>query len=210
MFWRGAARGGWLVGLLLAVACGVASARATTVVPPAFDALVNGSDYIVRAVVKSVAAEKRAGARGVKIVTRVELEVLEVVAGNPPENVTLELLGGTVGKETLSVRGMPQFHVGDEDILFVSGNGRTICPLYGMMHGRYAIERDAASGRRYVVRSDGMPLRDTAQISTPLAEHDAPDAARGRAMAVTALGPTEFIRQIKSTLKPAAERNREK
>ena len=200
------------MGLLLAVACGIVAARGTTVVPPAFDALVNESDYIVRAVVKHVSAEKRPGARGVKIVTRVELDVLEVVAGNPPENVTLELLGGTVGDETLSVRGMPQFREGDEDILFVSGNGRTICPLYGMMHGRYAIERDAASGRKYVVRSDGMPLRDTAQISTPLAEHhdDAPETMRQRSAAAAALGPTDFIRQIKSALRPAGDRNREK
>ena len=198
--------------LLLAVSCGMASARATTVVPPAFDALVNESDYIVRAVVKNVSAEKRASARGVKIVTRVELDLLEVVAGSPPANVTLELLGGTVGEETLNVRGMPQFQVGDEDILFVRGNGRTICPLYGMMHGRYAIERDAASGRRYVVRSDGMPLHDTAQISTPLAEHDhdGPETMRQRSAASAALGPTDFIRHIKSALRPAGDRNREK
>lgn len=196
---------GWaLARIFLAMVACVVSARATTVVPPTFDALVNQSDYIVRAVVKNVSAEKRAGTRGMKIVTRVELDVLEVVAGDPPADVTLEFLGGTVGDETLSVRGMPQFRAGDEDILFVSGNGRTICPLYGMMHGRYAIERDAVSGRKYVVRSDGMPLRDTAQIASPLAERALSKAAYQLA-AAAALEPAEFIRRIRATKTKASD-----
>lgn len=170
---------------------------ATTVVPPEFGALVTGSDYVVHAVVRKVSAEKRPSARGVKIFTRVELETIEVVTGAPPATIVLELLGGAVGGEELIVDGMPRFAVGDEDILFVSGNGRAACPLYGMMHGRYAIERDPVAKRAYVVRSDGAPLRDTAQVSTALAEQRM-SAAAGQVAAATALSPTEFIRRIRA------------
>lgn len=173
--------------------------EATTVVPPEFPKLVSGSDCIVRAVVKNVTSVKKSRAgRSAKIFTEVELTVTEVIAGNPPANLTLELLGGKVGEQELTVEGMPQFHVGDEDILFVSGNGRNISPLYGMMHGRYPILKDAA-GRRYVARSDGEPLRTTAQISTPMAESADTRSAQATASALT---PEDFIAQIKAAPQP--------
>lgn len=206
--WRSFARGGRRVACAVALAAATVL-RATTVVPPDFTALVNGSDVILHAITRGVESEKRVGARGVKIVTRVDLEIVEVVAGAAPAHLTLELLGGRVGDERLTVAGMPQFRVGDEDILFVSGNGRTICPLYAMMHGRYAIGHDDATGRRYVMRSDGTPLRSVAQISAPLVER-APAEAERRAAVAVALDPAEFIRQIRAAMKPDGRLNREK
>jgi hypothetical protein len=178
---------------------------ATTVVPPEFPRLVSGSDCIVRAVVKNVTSVKKSRGHGVKIFTEVELQVTEVIAGNPPANLTLELLGGKVGEQELTVEGMPQFHAGDEDILFVSGNGKNISPLYGMMHGRYPIIKDA-SGRRYVARSDGEPLRTTAQISTPMGE-GAGDTRSAQATA-SALTPEDFIAQIKAAPQPSTPAQR--
>jgi hypothetical protein len=106
---------------------------------------------------------------------------------------------------------MPQFKVGDEDILFVRDNGRSICPLYGMMHGRYAIENSSTKGRKEVIRSDGAPLRTTAQISAPLLERDAIEVSRSQAAAAApALEPSEFIRQIKASVRPTARLNRAK
>lgn len=182
----------------------VGEAAATTVVPPEFEALVNESDYIVHARVRAVGAEKRVSERGVKIVTKVELEVIEVVAGTPPAKIVLELLGGRVGDEEMTVGGMPRFEMGDEDVLFVSGNGRSICPLYGMMHGRYSVERDPGTGRKFVTRSNGVPLRSTAQVSARM--EGAPEESRGRIAADTALGPADFIRQIKAAVKPDTRR----
>ncbi|MBS0631494.1 MAG: hypothetical protein JSS11_06245 [Verrucomicrobia bacterium] len=183
--------------LLFSLMAMVPESGATTVLAPEFPKLVSGSDCIVRAVVKNVTSVKksRGAGRSAKIFTEVELTVTEVIAGNPPANLTLELLGGKVGEQELTVEGMPQFHVGDEDILFVSGNGKNISPLYGMMHGRYPILKDA-TGRRYVARSDGEPLRTTAQISTPMAEGTA-DTRSAQATA-SALTPEDFIAQIKA------------
>jgi hypothetical protein len=195
-------------------ACGLAlvlmtpAGRATTVVPPEFAELVNGSDYIVRAVVRSVTAVEKTRARGAKIFTEVELDVVEVVAGNPPAKVTLEMLGGRVGKKEMVVEGAPRFHVGDEDILFVSGNGRNLSPLYAMMFGRYPILRDPVSGRAYVARSNHEPLHSTAEVSLPLAVRAAAEAQRGALATSAVLTPEEFVRQIRSTAKPVTQPQR--
>lgn len=183
--------------------------RATTIIPPEFATLVNESDYIVHVTTKSVHSEKIRTARGERIFTFVEFDLREVVAGNPPSTLTLRFLGGRVGEEALTVGGMPQFRVGDEDILFVRDNGRSICPLYAMMHGRYIVQKDTETGREYVTRSDGSPLQNTAEIASEIRLAESPPARR-RAAALSALEPADFVRQIKAAVKPGARLLREK
>jgi hypothetical protein len=193
---------------VLAALCLPAILSATTVVPPEFPTLVNDSDYIIRAVTRNVTTLKQPGLHGGRIFTRVELDIVEVIAGTPPANVVLEFLGGRLGDEQLKIEGMPEFKVGDEDILFVSGNGHTICPLYAMMHGRYPVQADAATGKKFVARADHSPLHSTAEIGTPIAENSAPGLAR--AAAVAPLDPASFIQQIRATVTPDARLNRAK
>ncbi len=185
-------------------------ARATTVLPPTFDELVNNADYIVHARTKSVTATKATSGHGPKIYTQVELEIVDVVAGTPPAQVTLRLLGGQVGDERMIVEGMPRFRVGDEDVLFVSGNGHAVCPLYGMMHGRFPVRTDPASGRKYMTRENGAPLENTRQIFTPMTASPSVGAAAREAAVSGALGLTDFIRKIRSQVKPDARLNRAK
>ncbi len=186
-----------LLSVVLSFALAASASRATTVIPPEFTQLVNGSDCIVRAVVKRVSSVKKARARGVVIFTEVDLEVVEVIAGNPPAKLTLEMLGGQVGQEELIVQGAPKFQVGDEDILFVSGNGRNLSPLCGMMHGRYPILKDAATGRAYVARSNHVPLHDPSEVSLPMTEGRAAGLQRRALSTAGALTPEDFIRLIK-------------
>jgi hypothetical protein len=200
---------GWL-GSWWAYLTAAVLVQGTTVLPPEFPELVNGSDYIVHAVVKSVSTEKRNREKGARIVTLVELEVIEVVAGTPPERVTLELLGGKVGDEELRVVGMPQFRVGDEDILFVSGNGRTVCPLYAMMHGRYRVNQDATNGRRYVTRADGRALTETSEVALPMISGGAGEIVRRAAPFSAAMEPEDFIRQVREAVKPGSALSRGK
>ncbi|HEY4246828.1 MAG TPA: hypothetical protein VGM64_08230 [Lacunisphaera sp.] len=176
---------------------------ATTVIPPDFDQLVNDSDYIIRAVVKSVDSEyQTTNSGGKKIVTKVALDVKEVIAGTPPNDVVLEILGGRVGNERMVVEGAPNFKVGDEDILFVRGNGHTIVPLVAMMHGRYPIMRDAATGRKYMARENRVPLADTAEISQPILKAGAATGKEPANAASQAMTPEEFIQRIKSAVNP--------
>lgn len=172
-------------------------ARATTVIAPDFDSLVNRADYVVRAVVKSVTCEYRATPQGRAIFTKVELQVLETITGTPPSPLVLELLGGTVDGVTMRVHGVPKFQVGDEDILFVQNNGRQFYPLVGIMNGKYPVKRDA-SGAAYVARSNGAPLYDTKEVKTDM------EAGAAHAQAQHAnqapLTPTAFADKIRQSV----------
>lgn len=186
---------GWAA--LLATLLGLV--RATTVVPPDFDQLVNESDYVVRAVVESLHSEYRDGPQGRLIVTKVLLRLRETVTGQPPATVELEMLGGQIGDDRLTVSGAPIFHVGDEDFLFVCDNGRSITPLVAMMHGRYPVRRDAATGREFIARSNDVPLQDVAEVALPITTGDAAALQRRTTKPADALTPAEFTAKIRTT-----------
>ncbi len=183
----------WLcAAALLALSLGVASspAFATTVAAPTFDSLVAQSDYVVRATVKSVNAVWRVDGANRSIITKVELTILESIKGSPPSPLVLEMLGGTIGDISMVVDGTPSFKVGDDDILFIHGNGRQFSPLVGLMYGQYRVVRDARSGEDIVLRSNGSPLYDTADVASPMTPH----AAEGGAQPITAAAFAARIR----------------
>jgi hypothetical protein len=176
------------------------AARATTVIAPSFDRLVDSSDYIVRATVKSVVSEWRdnpdkPGQR--YIGSRVELEVLETVKGTPPSPLVLDLVGGKVGDKELAIDGMPKFVVGEENILFVKGNGRQIVPLVGMMHGKFSVRRDKRTGRDEVIRHTGDPLYS----EKDLAQSDAASAGPTRDAKAAPLTAADFTTRIRQAAK---------
>jgi hypothetical protein len=193
-----------------------AIASATTVAPPEFEELVNESDYVVRATVKSVRSEfSRPG--GKSIVTYVELDVKEVITGNPPSPLVLRMLGGRVGDKRMIVSGAPEFVVGDEDILFVRDNGKVFNPLTALMHGRYPIARDKETGRGYMMRNNRAPLKETSEVSGKM-DHGAHAGEAGgrdehahREPALTeAMSPEEFAAKIRAAVKPGSRRPNEK
>ncbi len=192
---------GWAIRVAFFLALS-AGALATTVVPPDFDQLVNESDFIVRAMVKSVTSEFRTDAGGKIIITKVALEVREVVAGTPPTEVVLQLLGGKVGDEELVLEGAPRFKVGDEDVLFVRDNGRTMVPLVAMMHGRYPVMKESATGRRYMARENKAPLTTTAEVAQPMTDDSATASRQPAKTPAQAMAPEDFIQRVKATVNP--------
>ncbi len=191
---------------LLGLICLVSPLAATSVVPPAFSDLVNGSDYIVRAKVKSVTPEVRLRNGSELIYTKVELEVLEVIAGTPPQPLVLTMMGGQLGDRKMMIQGAPGFTVGNEDILFVRGNGRGFYPLYAMMHGQYPLLRDEKkSGRQYVNRSNLVPLLTTDEVAQPMAQGDMAERLRRMRDPSQALSPADFAQAIRNVRKPRNE-----
>ena len=174
-------------------------AHATTVVPPKFEELVNESDYIVRAVVKSVTSEWREKQGQRHIFTFVELEVLEVIHGTPPQPLVLEMLGGQVGDEAMVVQGVPRFEVGQEDILFVRGNGRQFYPLTAAMHGRYPVMREKGKPA-HVARSNHAALHATAEVALPLTEESEVGVKQPMNANTPALSPDDFTQQIRAAV----------
>lgn len=189
----------WPAVLLLALSALLPVAHATTVRAPDFDGMVSKSDYIVRAVVKSVTSEWRANPEkpGQRYIgTLVELEVKEVIKGTPPSPLVLDLVGGRMEDRELTIEGSPRFTVGQENILFVKGNGRQIVPLVGMSHGYYQVRRDKVSGRDQVLRSNGRPLYDEKEVALPVSGLG---SAPAHDLAAQPLSSAEFATRIRKS-----------
>ncbi|MBI2514187.1 MAG: hypothetical protein HYV96_19620 [Opitutae bacterium] len=183
--------------VLAAVSALAAPLQATSVKPPTFAELVNGADYIVRARVKRLVYEaKERPGKPPLIYTKVTLEVLETIAGEPPAEPVLTCLGGRVGATELRVEGAPRFKEGDEDILFVQGNGRNFFPLYAVMHGRYRVRHDDA-GHEYIARSNDVPMSDVAEVAAPMTEGNAATLQKKFKSKTDALTPQSFVTKIR-------------
>jgi hypothetical protein len=195
-----------LTGLALGLAL-LARLPATTVEAPDIDSLINQSDYVVRAVVKSATAEWREHAGQRYIGTKVELEIREVIKGSPPSPLVLDMIGGRIGEDELAIQGMPKFQVGDENVLFVHGEQRRMLPLVAMMHGVYPILREAGSGESYVLRSNGLPLYSTQDVSLPMNRLSTVKQQNPSARPLTA---ATFIRQIRDRITNPQSAAREK
>ena len=175
----------WLVLALVFLALGLSVGRATSVIPPSFPELVNEAEFIARAKVKSVRCAWVDSPQGRIIKTYVTLEVQKRLKGEPPSEITLQLLGGELDGQSMRVAGMPQFTVGEIEIVFVKGNGVRFCPLIGMMHGRYHVQSDATRGE-YVARSDGVPLENESDVQLPQGQSAVVDRLKSVANALSA------------------------
>lgn len=139
-------------------------ASPTSVVAPTFDELVARAESVVVAEVvatRSTWVESRAGRA---IVTDVTVAIERTLKGPIYTERALEFLGGTVGDDTLHVEGMPEFHVGDRDVLFIRDSGRPVSPLVGFMYGRFRIVRDTRAGVEMVRTHDGRPVAALTEI----------------------------------------------
>lgn len=191
----------WL--LTLALLGGINAAIATSVVAPSFPELVSEAQVIVRAQVKSVIPAWVDSPRGKVIKTFVTLTVENRLKGEATEEIILQFLGGEIDGQGMRVEGMPQFIVGQREILFVSGNGVKFCPLVAMMHGRYRVLVDSTTAREYVARNDHVPLRSESDVQLPQGESAL--AARSVSTA-TALTPREFEQKISAEISRHASR----
>jgi hypothetical protein len=140
----------------------VQPAFATVTVPMRFESLVADAASIVRGEVVDVRSEWRQLRGEQVIVTVVRFKVERVLKGSASPIETLELLGGSIGETTMAVPGMPQFAVGDRDLLCLERTG-TRLPVMGASQGRFRIITDR-SGRDRVVFNDGRPVANTNQI----------------------------------------------
>jgi hypothetical protein len=141
-----------------AILAGVVAASSTTVIPPTFDELVSNARIIFQGEVTDRQSEWETSSQGRSIITRMTFSVASVLKGQAGATVQLTFLGGTIGDTTLAVSDMPQFRIGDRDVLFVSPELRAVSPLVGFAHGRYRIVRDAVTGADEVRTHDGRPL----------------------------------------------------
>ena len=152
--------------LLIPFVCAFAlSARATTVIPPNFDQLVQRAQIIFEGNVTGLKSEWIGAGSEHRIVTYVTFKVDDSLKGDAGTSYTIRMLGGTVDGQTMQVSDAPKFQVGDHDLLFVENNGSQFIPLVGIEHGSFRITKDA-SGNDVIVTGDDQPLTDVSQLGT--------------------------------------------
>jgi hypothetical protein len=163
---------------------------ATSVLAPKFEALVDRADLIFAGRVASQRSEWRTANGQRAIVTLVTFSVERTHKGQAGPVVTLQFLGGRIGDVTMDIAEMPRFKSGERVILFVEDDGNAASPVIGFFHGRFSLKKDE-TGREIVLRHDGEPLADVAQLG------------RGKSRDGTArraLSPEEFAARIHERL----------
>lgn len=157
----------WLA--LCAFVVGLSSASATTIRPPSFEQLVDGSGRIVRATVLSVRPYEDTF-EGKRIVrTEIVLNVLDAIRGEQAiGELTIRHLGGSLPGLRMEVGAMPDFEVGKELVLFLHGEGRFVCPTVGWGHGQYHVDRSGSDGVARIRRSNGRMLTSLSQVEEPI------------------------------------------
>jgi hypothetical protein len=176
--------------LLSALAIAGVNIRATTVIPPTFDELVDQAEVIFQGSVSDLKSQWIGEGAERVIVSYVTFKVEDALKGQSGQTYTIRMLGGTVGEETMEIADAPRFHIGDKDILFVQHNGSQFIPLVGIMHGRFHVRRNTA-GAEVVTDDIDRPVRNLKRLGRQEATASADDVD---------LTPTDFKAAIKQKI----------
>lgn len=158
--------------LWLALACVfvlTSTARATTVIPPTFDAMVSGASTIFVGEVVGIRAAWIPTPRGRAIKTFVTFKVEDTWKGALGALTQLEFLGGEIDDMRMVVAEMPTFSIGQRAVLFVSSEVRTASPLVGFFYGRLRVDRDAA-GVDHIRANDGRSIANIGEVTARRAD----------------------------------------
>lgn len=128
------------------------------------DELIIGAPSIVVATVESRRAEIEHYGTSRLIITKVTLRVEQTIKGSVPQRLVVEVLGGTLGDETLRVSHVPEFRVGDRDVLFLSHAPHAVSPLVGSDQGRFRVLTDHETGQPRVLTTGFEPLTSLSQV----------------------------------------------
>lgn len=149
-----------------------AAVHATVLVPADFNEVVASSQVIVYGRVVDVRAEWSDNRR--RIDTIVTVEAASYLKGGPPdgargtpaETVTFTVPGGQLGRYKTVMIGAPEFHEGDEAILFLTSQGSGVPHIFGLSQGLYRVRLDEQTGRRLVLPPVIQARGEAAEVVT--------------------------------------------
>jgi hypothetical protein len=150
-------------------------ARATTVIPPSFDQLVQQAEMIFQGTVTDIRSQWVGEGAQRHIVSYITFNVEDGIKGDAGQSYSIRMYGGTVGEDSMGISDAPIFKLGDREILFVENNGTQVIPLVGLMFGRFHVQRDQ-TGLEIVTRNAGEPIKNVAEIGREM-ESAAPGTA---------------------------------
>jgi len=102
---------------------------------------------------------------------RVERMVFDRTGSAPGDLITLVFAGGTVGNETVTVAGVPEFRTGEEVVLLTYyDENRYASPVVGRNAGLFRVTYDERTYARYPLTADGAGIESIEKGSLVLAE----------------------------------------
>ena len=124
-----------------------------------------------------------------RILTDVTFRIQRSLKGSASERMTLTQIGGEVEGARYQVPGAPQFHLGEESLLFVWRDRAGRRQVNGLGQGKFDIRRDRTTERATVQRAPGFAVRDARALSR---------VARGEHVSRIAL--EDMVREIQRVL----------
>lgn len=145
--------------LLLTSILLVGSLQATTVVKLDFEQLSRMATNVVAGKIVNITPEVDPDTGF--IFSNVEIALTKSAASNfLPGRFTFRMVGGETDTKRLYIAGMPQFHQGEEVVLFLSKQTRAaITPTVGLWQGIFYVERDSATGGSSIVDHQHRPVK---------------------------------------------------
>jgi hypothetical protein len=140
--------------LAVLVLCAARPAQATTFVAVGFDELVSQADMIFVGDVVDVRPYTLRTRDGVTIRTQVTFRVDDPIFGAQGLVEVLDFLGGEADGFGMRVDGMPQFKVGDRNVIFAR-RVPSISPIVGFNQGLMHVTRDGLGVDRIVSTTGG-------------------------------------------------------
>lgn len=137
------------------------------------------------------------------IITRVTMEVEQALKGSAPRTLTVEVLGGTIGDETLRVSHVPEFRVGERDVLFLNNAPHAVSPLVGSDQGRFRVMNEAGSGTARVLTVGFAPLVSADAIGSSASMQG--DGGLVRSMSA-ALSLSDFVTLVRDRVRQLERR----
>jgi len=128
------------------------------------DQMITAAPSIVVATVASRRAEEEYYGASRLIITKVTLNVEQNIKGSSPRQLVVEVLGGTIGDVTQHVSHVPEFRVGDRDVLFLTDAPHAVSPLVGSDQGRFRVLADSDTRTPRVVTAGFEPLTSVQQV----------------------------------------------
>ncbi|HEC31398.1 MAG TPA: hypothetical protein ENI41_02790 [Deltaproteobacteria bacterium] len=200
-----------LIFVLFFMIMGVLSAQATVLIPKDFRDLTKEADLVFIGIVTDITCEWSDASQR-DIYTYVTFSNLEIVAGEHNEDqIVVRLSGGEIDNIKVEYAGVPEFEIGERDLIFLKGNFTELCPIVGWIQGRFHVEFDQSARTEVILTNDFKPVgeisdnrivttRDPAQrvMGTP----GTPDTAAAHVMAVqgpeTKMTLNSFVGAVKS------------
>lgn len=159
-----------LPGLLVLALAGMLEASTVHFLP--LDRMAVRAGQIFTGEVVGIASQMNGRRNG--IFTFVTIEVDEYLKGGRRGVLTLRFLGGEAEGYRLTVPGSPEFHLGEEVLVFTDGGAGRIPAVFGMAAGKFRLARNPVTGERLLERSlDGLILEDSSGARVTAGQADA-------------------------------------